>query len=378
MEKYSSITKIYMGRDALGPAIGQAQKVFVVCDPFMVSSGMIGYVTDFLGAHEIAYEVFSDIRPDPDIETVAAGMARILEFHPDHLVALGGGSAIDAAKAIVYFARKQGAISDCPFTAIPTTSGTGSEVSTFAVITDRAKKIKYPIVDDTLLPANAVLDAELVLSVPPRVTADCGIDVLTHAIEAFVASDRTDFSDAMAEKAIRLIYKYLLVVYKNPTDLEARRRVHNASCMAGIAFANAGLGLNHAMAHALGGEFHIPHGRANGILLPYVMSFNAGCSTQLTETASRYALIAELCGISSATVRQSALNVIRTIRAWNGKMEIPPTIKAAGVSEADFYQKLPELVSHAAEDKCMTTTPRPCTAEEIKQVFTNAFTGKLP
>ena len=291
MEKYSSITKIYMGKDALESAIGRAQKVFLVSDPFMVSSGKISYVTDFLDSKNIQYTVFSNVQSDPDIETVAAGMAQIIEFQPDHVVVLGGGSPIDAAKAIVYFAHQQGKLPQCPFIAIPTTSGTGSEVSTFAVITDHKKNVKYPLVADSLLPTAAILNPELVMSVPPKVTADAGLDVLTHAIEAFVSSQRTDFSDAMAEKAIKLIYHHLLQVYQHPDDYEGRQRVHNASCMAGIAFANAGLGLNHAMAHTLGAKFHIAHGRANAILLPYVMSFNAGCTTALTATARRYAEI---------------------------------------------------------------------------------------
>ncbi|ANZ44342.1 1-propanol dehydrogenase PduQ [Cloacibacillus porcorum] len=378
MEKFSSITTIYMGKDALADAVGGARRVFIVSDPFMVSSGKISYVTDYLEGTGAEYEIFSDVQADPDIETVAAGTARIIEFKPDHVVVLGGGSPIDAAKAIVFFAHQQGAIPPCPFTAIPTTSGTGSEVSSFAVITDHKKNVKYPMVDDSLLPTSAVLNAELVMSVPPKVTADAGLDVLTHAIEAFVSTNRTDFTDAMAEKAIKLIYRYLLTVYQEPDNYEARQRVHNASCMAGIAFSNAGLGLNHAMAHTLGAKFHIAHGRANAILLPYVMSFNAGCATQLTDTAQRYAKIAYLCDISTASVRQSALNVIRMIRSWTKKMDIPPTIKAAGVSTEDFQAELPEMVEDALADACLTSAPRRCTKEDIRQVFENAYIGKLP
>ena len=407
MEKYSSITKIYIGKDSLASAIGAAQRVFLVCDPFMVSSGMAGYVTNFCGERSIQYEVFSEVRPDPDIETVAAGMARIIGFKPDHVAAMGGGSAIDAAKAIVYFAHQQGVIASVPFTAIPTTSGTGSEVSTFAVITDHNKNVKYPMVDDCLLPTNAVLNAELVMSLPPRVTADTGMDVLTHAIEAYVSSRRTDFSDAMAEKAIGLVSGNLLAVYGAPGDYDARQHMHNGSCMAGIAFSNAGLGLNHAMAHTLGAKFHIPHGRANAILLPYVIAFNAGlrspqgehipktaeakfagapaadagfrspsCEQNPSAAAERYAEIAALLGVASQSRRQSVLNLIKTIRSWNEKMDIPGTIHEAGVSEADFMGKLPEMCENAMADGCLTTNPRPCTKEELRQVFLNAFSGR--
>ena len=378
MKKFSSITTIYMGKEALAEAVGGARRVFIVCDPFMVSSGKVSYVTAYLQGTGAEYDIFSDVQADPDIETVVAGMARLIEFKPDHVVVLGGGSPIDAAKAMIFFARRQGAMPPCPFTAIPTTSGTGSEVSSFAVITDHKKNVKYPMVDESLLPTSAVLNAELVMSVPPKVTADAGLDVLTHAVEAFVSTNRTDFTDAMAEKAIKLICRHLLTAYREPENYEARQRVHNASCIAGIAFSNAGLGLNHAMAHTLGAKFHIAHGRANAILLPYVMSFNAGCATQLTETAKRYAKIARLCDISTASVRQSALNVIRTIRSWTKKMDIPQTIREAGVSEADFHARLPEMAADASADGCLATAPRPCTQDDIRRVFENAYDGKLP
>ena len=207
--------------------------------------------------------VFSDIAGEPDIGMVTAGTEKITEFKPDTVICLGGGAAIDAAKAIVFIARKTGAVENhVGFIAIPTTSGTGSEVSRFAVITDKTNGIKYPLIDDSLLPDVAVLDAQLVMSAPPSVTADTGIDVFTHAVEAFVSTGRNDFSDACAEKAIKLVNHYLMAAYKNPNDAKARQGMHNASCLAGVAFSNAGLGLNHGMAHAMGAKFHTPHGRA--------------------------------------------------------------------------------------------------------------------
>lgn len=262
--------------------------------------------------------------------------------------------------------------------AIPTTSGTGSEVSRFAVITDKEKGVKYPLVEDTLLPDVAVLDAALTTSVPPTVTADTGIDVFTHAVEAFVSTEASDFSDAAAEKAIKLIKHHLLKAYTEPENTGARQGMHNASCLAGIAFSNSGLGLNHGMAHALGARFHIPHGRANGILLPYVMSFNAGCVETLTPTAKRYAQISRLLGLEGTSIRQSALNLIRTARQFIKKLHLPATLAAAGVNETEFEQALPGMVEAALADKCTATNPRPCTAADVEQVFRRAYTGKLP
>ena len=283
MNSFSVRTKIMEGGglETLAPKL---HKVFIVTDGFMASSGKVSYITEKLDRAGAEYRVFDQVKADPDIGTVTKGVDMIQEFHPDAVIAFGGGSPIDAAKAIVFFAAKTCDMRECMFIAVPTTSGTGSEVSKFAVITDPEKEVKYPLVEDSLLPDVAILDAELTVSVPPSVTADTGIDVFTHAVEAFVSTEATDFSDAAAEKAIKLVKRHLLPAYQNPEDRKARQGMHNASCLAGIAFSNSGLGLNHGMAHALGARFHIPHGRANGILLPYVMSFNAGCAEQLTST----------------------------------------------------------------------------------------------
>ena len=377
MGEFSVSTKIIF-QDGLESVIDKIQKVFVVTDPFMVSSGKVSYVTECLEKAGKEYKIFSDVTVDPGIEVVTAGVGRIIEFQPDTIVCLGGGAAIDAAKAIVYFSNKTNQIGEITFIAIPTTSGTGSEVSRFSVITDREKQIKYPLIDDALVPDIAILDASLVASAPPSITADTGIDVLTHAIEAFVSTGHNDFTDAAAEKAIKLVYENLLRCYATPDDLEARQGMHNASCLAGIAFSNAGLGLCHGMAHALGAHFHIPHGRANGIMLPYVMSFNAGCADTLTPAVKRYAEIARLLYLDSSSTRQSALNVIRTSRRYVEKLHIPSTIQAAGVSEQDFEEKLDAMVASAMADRCTATNPRACTEEDIRMVFRKAFVGKLP
>ena len=377
MDAFSVRTKIMIGggMDALAE---QMRRVFLVTDRFMAESGKTGYVTDRLLRNGGEFRIFSDVQADPDIATVTKGVEQILEFQPDAVVAFGGGSAIDAAKAIVFFAARERDMRDCRFIAIPTTSGTGSEVSRFAVITGPEKEVKYPLVEDSLLPDVAILDAVLTASVPPTVTADTGIDVFTHAVEALVSTAANDFSDAAAEKAIKLVRKHLLTAYREPDNMEARQGMHNASCLAGVAFSNSGLGLNHGMAHALGARFHIPHGRANGILLPYVMSFNAGCSESLTPVAKRYAKIARLLGLESSSVRQSALNLIRTARKYVEQFKIPSSIQAAGVNKDEFEAELDAMAEAALADRCTATNPKPCTKEDILQVFRKAYVGKIP
>lgn len=376
MKSFFLPTKILMGEDTIGAVLEGKKRVFIVTDRFMHDSGRVNYITDVLKERGGEFEIYSDVTPDPDISIVTEGVEKILAFKPDIVIALGGGSPIDAAKAIMYFAVKQCGLSQCHFAAIPTTSGTGSEVSRFAVISDKEKGLKYPLVDDKLLPDIAVLDPTLVTSLPPAITADTGIDVFTHAIEAFISVGRTDFSDAMAEKSIKLVYRYLLKTYKDPENLEYRQRMHNASCLAGAAFSNAGLGINHSMAHALGAKFHIPHGRANGILLPYVISFNCGCTDKLKPTAERYAKVSRLLNLETVSTRQSALNLIRTARKFIDELGMPSTIKAAGVDEEEFLRVLPEMVEAALADRCTETNPEPVTAEDIEEIYRRAWSGK--
>jgi len=373
LDKFDLHTKIFIGSASFDKMLEQRRRVFIVTDKFMHESGRVSYLTDKIKAEGAKWEIFSDVTPDPDIETVTAGVAKILEFQPDTVIALGGGSPIDAAKTIVYFAAKQIDLRDCPFVAVPTTSGTGNEVSKFAVITDRARGIKYPLIDDTLLPDYAVLDAELTCSVPPKVTADTGLDVLTHAIEAFVCTEANAFTDALAEKSVKLVDHYLLLAYKEPDNREARQGMHNASCLAGAAFSNAGLGLCHSMAHAMGAQFHIPHGRANAILLPVVMSFNAGCETTLTPVATRCAELASLIGMGATSMRQSALNLIHMVRRLQQRMGVPQCIKDAGVSAEDFEAALDTMADAALADRCTATNPKPCTKEDIIELYRQAY-----
>lgn len=371
---FSNRTKIMIGAGN-EDAFKGADKVFIVTDSFMYEKGVTRYITDNLEDSE--YRIFHDVKPNPDIETVSKGVKIILEYKPDMVVALGGGSSIDAAKGMIYFASMQDTTIKIKFIAIPTTSGTGSEVTAYAVITDPETETKYPLVNDNMLPDIAIIDAELTKSVPLGVTADTGMDVLTHAIEAFVCDVRNDFTDALAEKAIKLANKFLIQVYENPGDVTLRQRVHNASTLAGMAFTNSGLGINHSMAHTLGAHFHIPHGKANAMLLPYVISFNAGLYDELTEANKRYAKIARLIWLDSTNERQSTLNLVRTMRNYIAKLKIPASIKAAGISKQDFLSVLPKMVEAAYADPCTATNPRKCTKEELTELFIKAYEGKI-
>jgi 1-propanol dehydrogenase len=376
MEEFRVRTRIMIG-DQLDQLVDGMNRVLVVADHFLAVSNKVSYVTDRLDRAGKKYDVFSDVAAEPDLGVVTAGIERLIALDPDTVICLGGGASIDAAKAIVFISRRVNEkYKNIRFIAIPTTSGTGSEVSTFAVITDKSTQTKYPLVDESLVPDIAVLDASLVVSAPPKVTGDTGIDVFTHAVEAYVSKEHNDFTDAMAIKSLQLLQNNLLEVYKNPENLRARQSMHNASCMAGIAFANAGLGLNHGMAHAMGAHFHIPHGRANGILLPYVMAFNAGCHDHLTPTAGRYAEIAGHLKMDSVGTRQSALMLIRMAKRFMEKMNMPSTIAAAGVTAEDFNAQLDEMAKAALADPCTASNPREVTLEQIKEIYHQAFTGK--
>ncbi len=368
---------IYIGQGHTTEIFRDSKRVFVICDPFLKETGKIKYLTDDLDNLSIAYEIYAEIGPDPTIDMVSKGIEALSSFMPDTIVGFGGGSAIDAGKAMMYFAEKAGIISVAKLVAVPTTSGTGSEVTDFSVITDPEKEQKYPLVDKSLLPGAALLDAELTLTVPPGVTAATGMDVLTHAIEAMVSTEANDFSDAAAEKAIKLVRSNLLVAYKDPNNREARQAMHNASCLAGIAFNNSGLGLNHGMAHSLGARFHIPHGLANAVLLPYVMGFNAGCFDSLTSHAGAYARIARLIRVDSGSIRQSSLNLIRAVKKFNEALSIPSRIMDFGIKKEDFKAELEEMIEGAYKDVCTKTNPRKCSKEDIRKIYIHAFFGNV-
>ncbi|MGI6012235.1 MAG: 1-propanol dehydrogenase PduQ [Ruminococcus sp.] len=378
MKHFTTETKIITGTPDWPRLLKDIHGVLVVTDRFLYENRMTEYVTRHLESLGIPYEIFCDVKPDPDLKVVAAGMEMMHRQNPDGLIAFGGGSAIDAAKAIRFFDSREKGKKACFFLAVPTTSGTGSEVSRFSVISDTKKDAKYPLVDDSLVPDAALLDASLTVSVPPKVTIDTGIDVLTHAIEAFVSKEADDFTDGVAEKALRLVKAYFMEVVKHPENKEARQKMHNASCLAGIAFSNGGLGINHSMAHTLGGHFHLPHGRVNGILLPYVIGYNAGYWEKLTPAAKRYEKLAALFSVEDrGNTHQSIFNLLRIIRQYRAELSIPTSFQEAGIEREAYMNAIPEMAAAALEDRCTPSNPRTCTKEDLGRLFLRAYEGNL-
>ena len=267
--------------------------------------------------------------------------------------------------------------------AIPTTSGTGSEVTSFAVITDKKKNIKYPLADYELTPDIAIVDPDLVMSLPKKMTADTGMDVLTHGIEAYVSNMASDFTDGLAEKAIELVFENLVTAYNDGTNKIAREKMHNASTIAGMAFTNAFLGVNHSLAHKLGGEYHIPHGRANAIILPYVIAYNSQKPTKFVSfpkyeyfiADKKYAKISERLGLPSSTTEEAIKSLIKAIQKMLVDLEMPTSLKDCGIDEKEFMANLDELADRAFEDQCTTANPRLPLVQELKQILIDAYYG---
>ena len=388
----------------------EISRALIVTDPMMVQLGYVDKLVYQLNKNpnKVAIEVFSDVEPDPDLTTVKKGAEMMNSFKPDVIIALGGGSAMDAGKAMWLFyeypeadfigmaqkfldIRKR--VYKFPhmgkyakFVAIPTTSGTGSEVTSFAVISDKSKNMKYPLADYELTPDVAIIDPEFVMTVPASVTADTGLDVLTHAIEAYVSVLASDYTDALAMKAIQLVFDYLPRSYKfGAKDPEAREKMHNASCIAGMAFTNAFLGINHSLAHKLGAEFHIPHGRANAILLPHVIEYNG--ETTPTKFMSfpkygkyvaqeKYAEIAKMLGLPAATPAEGVKSLVKAIRDLIKELNVPMTVKDCGIDEKTYLGAIEDLSYKAFEDQCTTANPRLPKVAELQELYRKAYFGK--
>ncbi|MCL7748274.1 bifunctional acetaldehyde-CoA/alcohol dehydrogenase [Halalkalibacter alkaliphilus] len=382
-------------------------KAFIVTDPGMVKLGYVDKVLHYLRQRPdyVHCEIFSEVEPDPSIETVEKGAAMMRSFEPDCIIALGGGSAMDAAKGMWLFYEhpdtdflglKQKFLdirkrvfkypklgTQAQFVAIPTTSGTGSEVTSFSVITDKNQNIKYPLADYELTPDVAIIDPQFVMTVPKHVTADTGMDVLTHAIEAYVSIMANDYTDGLAIKAIQLVFEYLPRAYRNGSEEVAREKMHNASTIAGMAFANAFLGINHSLAHKLGAEFHIAHGRSNTILMPHVIRYNAKKPTKFAAfpkyehfvADKRYAEIARILGLPAATTEEGVESLVQAIIKLAKEMDIPMSIKENGVNEKEFESKVDYLAERAFEDQCTTANPKLPLVSELAEVYRLAYKG---
>ncbi len=341
METFSCKTKIISGDGAI-EALGQmgAKRLFLVADPFFVKNGLAQQVAQ--AAKPQAIEIFDKVVPDPSVALAAEGTARLKEFQPDMIVALGGGSAMDCAKAIGYFGR--GAYT---FVAIPTTSGSGSEVTDFAILTH--DRVKHPLVDERLRPDVAILDSAVLMELPPALVADAGFDILAHALEACVAVNAGTVSDCLAREAFTAAYGALPASFAGRK--EVRLKVHKAATLAGMAFSQAGLGLCHAMSHALGGMFHVSHGRLNAILLPSVITCNAHVAM------ARYAALARGAGFPGSADTIAVRNLKNGLIRLRRELELPETLVQAGIDPREVWSNSGRIVEAVMQDPCCKTNP---------------------
>lgn len=384
------------------------QRAFIVTDESMVKLGYVDKILYHLRKRQqyVHSEIFSEVESDPSFDTIKKGVKAMESFQPDVVIALGGGSPIDAAKGMWLFYEYPDADAEglklkfmdirkrtykfpklgakCKMVAIPTTSGTGSEVTSFAVITDKEKNKKYPLADYELTPDVAIVDPDLVMSLPKSITADTGMDVLTHAIEAYVSNMASDYTDGLAEKASELVIKYLETAYDDGSNKVARERMHNASTIAGMAFTNAFLGINHSLAHKIGAEFHLPHGRINAILLPYVIRYNSSKPTKFVSfpkyeyfiADEKYYELAKKLGLKADSKEEGINSLIEKIKEMNEHMNIPKSFQEAGIEEQEFLAKVDMLADRAFEDQCTTANPRLPLVTELKQILLDSYYGK--
>lgn len=382
-------------------------KAFIVADKDMVRFGYVDKVLYYLRKRPdyVHSEIFTDVQTEPSVETVMKGVEVMDTFQPDVIIAIGGGSVIDAAKGMWLFyehpeiefnGAKQKFMDirkrvykfpqlgkKSKLVCIPTTSGTGSEVTSFSVITDKDLDIKYPLADYELTPDVAIIDPQFVMSLPKSITADTGMDVLTHAIEAYVSNMANDYTDGLAIKAIQLVFEYLPRAYHNGHDELAREKMHNASTIAGMAFSNAFLGLNHSIAHKLGGAFGIPHGRINAILLPHVIRYNAQKPSKFATfpkyehfiADKRYAEIAKCLGLPARTTEEGVESLVNAIIKLAKEINVPMSMKENGVKEEDLEAQIAELADKAFEDQCTNANPKLPLVSEIEQIIRQAYKG---
>ncbi len=406
--------KVYIKKGCLPVALAELKdvmnkkKVFLVTDTFLYQNGYTKPITDRLDEMGIQHTCFFNVQPDPTLANAKEGAALMTAFQPDCIIALGGGSAMDAAKIMwvmyehpeadfmdmamrfidirkrVYTFPKMG--EKAYFIAIPTSAGTGSEVTPFAVITDESTGVKYPLADYELLPDMAIIDTDFHMSAPKGLTAASGIDAVTHALEAYASMLATDYTDGLALKALKVVFEYLPRAYDNgQTDVEAREKMANAATIAGMAFANAFLGVCHSMAHKLGAFHHLPHGVANALMIEEVIRFNAseapakmGTFSQYDHphTMARYAEVADYLGLGGANDEEKVENLIKAINELKEKVGIKKNIKDYNIDEKYFLDNLDEMVEQAFDDQCTGANPRYPLMSEIKQMYLNAYYGK--
>ena len=410
MQWFKIPNKIYFeaGSIAYLEKMPDISRAFIVTDKSMADLGYVDKILYHLRKRNeyVHSEIFSDVESDPSFDTIKKGVAMMNEFKPDVIIALGGGSPIDAAKGMWLFYEHPDADVEglklkfmdirkrtykfpklgekAKMVAIPTTSGTGSEVTSFAVITDKKLSKKYPLADYELTPDVAIVDPDLVMTLPKSITADTGMDVLTHAIEAYVSNMASDYTDGLAEKAVELVFQNLRTAWEQGNNAYAREKMHNASTIAGMAFTNAFLGINHSLAHKIGAEFHLPHGRINAILLPYVIRYNSTKPTKFVSfpkyeyfiADQKYAALAKKLDLPAGTVEEGVQSLIHEIKKLNTDLNIPKSFQEAGINEEDFMAKVDMLADRAFEDQCTTANPRLPLVTELKQILIDSYYGK--
>lgn len=388
MARFTLPRDLYFGKDALEnlKTLTGKKAIVVSGGSSMKKGGFLDKVGDYLKEAGMEVSFFEGVEPDPSVETVMKGAKAMTDFGPDWIVAIGGGSPIDAAKAMwAFYEYPDVTFEDlctpfnfpklrtkAKFCAISSTSGTATEVTAFSVITDYSKGIKYPLADFEITPDVAIVDPALVTSLPVKQVAFTGMDALTHAIEAYVSTLNNPFTDPLAIKAIEMVFDYLLQSYN--LDMDAREEMHYAQCLAGQAFSNALLGIVHSMAHKTGAVFstgHIPHGCANAIYLPYVIKYNA----HEPEAMRRYADIARRVGLGGTSEKAQVNALIERIESFNRAMNIPKTIQEFGVKEPEFLEKLDTIAANAVADACTGSNPRSITPEQMAQLFKCTFYG---